>query len=234
MHKIFKVLLLIVLLFIFGVSAYYIYPRYMALQTEKTRVILMTKVSELDKLLLNGHDCQKVTAEAKTFLKTYDRAEQVWSLLGVCQFDTGDTASARASFEKVLSINPTNLAAKSYIYKITSYPEAVKIMASGNSVTAEQFEKFMGVKFPLLTFKTAEKKASNIPEYLSATYTSSKSFTETVLYVKEILDASGLEFSTSSLKEGTIFAVTSSAQQKIFSILKGSLVTVKADYLRLQ
>ena len=229
---------LLVGLFVLVVAVFFLffwYPKYKIAQIDRERFEVSNKSYELSNLLLSSNNCEDVITRAEDFLKTHKSAIEIWGILGACQFDTGKFADSKITFEKVLTLNSDNQSAKVYLDRLQSDTGAVRIVGDGALMSKEEFEGQLGLKFSSdITFNKGVEKMSNVSKYLSGSYSSVKSFSSTVAYIKEELKKSDAKFSLSELPNGVVIAIISSNEQKIISIVKGSLVKINIDYLRLQ
>ena len=234
MKKSSRIILIIVALVILLFISYK-HSLYKNGQFQGSKIDLNNEISLLQSLIVNNHDCGQVIQRTTFYISNGVNVPEIWNLLGVCQFDIGKLSEAKVSFQKVLSLEPKNEPAKRYLERLNMSQGAIMVFANTDSVNQTQFEKELGLKLGgVLTFKGAVKKASNIPEYILATYSSSKNFTDTVSFLSEELKKSNLQLSTSKLAEGTVISSFSSEEQKIFSVLKGSPVKVKIEYFKLK
>ena len=213
------------------------YPSYKIRQAEKTKMALGSKENELDQLIVKDHDCSKVVDVATAYLRSNAGSSRVWSALGSCQFDLGKFDDAKVSFQKVLSLDPENVAAKNYLKQMEFKAGEVVVTASETLFDKTQFESRMGLNFDnILTFVKAVEKPSSITEYLLASYTSSKSLNDTVSSLKGALKKANIDFVSSQTSASAIISSTNNdKERKIIMIKKvsGPLIKVDMNYQKL-
>ncbi len=226
------VLIVILILVFFG------YPKYKAEQAYKAKLALDNKAYQLGQLVLVNHDCATVINEAKAFLKIQDRAEPIWNVLGACQFDTGKFDDAKVSFQKVLSFNPNNQGAKTYLNILSKPPSTTVVQLK--SLSKNNFESISGLKFDekKLYFNNAgERSDSPSTYYASVTYIAptENSFSQTRSYLKEQLTKIGLTLKqVGDDASHTVLSATAKNQIYYFTVIKGSPVKVVIDYTKLK
>jgi len=240
-----RITLIVICLIIAAFSALLIYRNYQrGKQGEQTTdtdtdkdhaAIIGAKSSELGKLVFESRDCKKAISEASAFLGMYPQAAQIWNLKGACEFDLGRFDEARASFQKVLVLDPGHEAAKNYLARLDFQPGQVVVSGTKTSLDRKDFESKLGLNLDgIFSSGEAIERPANIPEYLSASYVSSKNFSDTVAYLKEELEKPGSKFSISEMPEGTVLASASETEQKFFSVAKGSPVKITIEYQKLR
>ena len=213
------------------------YPSYKVqnIQNEqKDKLIFDDKVYKLNKLVL-AHECSQVLEEAEAYLSTNADAEQIWSALGACQFDLGKFKDAKDSFQKVLALEPENVAAKNYLKQMEFKTGEIVVTGTETPFDKIEFESRMGLNFDeILTFVKATEKPSNILEYLLASYTTTNSLDNTILFLKDALKKAGMNFTFSGAKTGTIISYGNEKERKIIMLeKKNSLVKVEMNYQKL-
>ena len=206
----------------------FVYPWYSKNKTEKEKTLVQNTELELGSLIIKNHDCDAVIEQATVFLRTHSTAEAVWSVLGGCQFDRGMFSDAKISFQKVLSLDPGNIAAQNYLKKLDFKPGAVVVSATEISISQKEFETALGIVTDnTLLFVRAVRKPSNIPDYLSAEYTSRKSYADTIASVKGILTKDKIEFKLSGSDPVSVVSYGNSQETKLIIVEKGTDSTVK-------
>jgi len=223
-----KITIIILITGLISFGVFYIYTR-------KSEKLFEDKVAELGKLIIESRDCSRVIIEAEEFLSKQKDATEIWNLLGVCQFDTGQFDEAKASFEKVLSLDSSHEAAQNYLEQITNAsPNEVFVTATELPLEKTEFESLLGLNFEgVLSFQKAVRRPSNILEFLVANYTSSGNFASVVLELKEILAKADTDFTVSEMEGGTIFAIGNGSERKIINIEKNAPVSVTIYYQKL-
>ena len=195
------------------------YPGYKKQSAREAQVALENKITELSNLILKDRNCPKVIDEATAFIKKQGDSEDIWNMLGACQFDLGKFDEARISFQKVLSINPEHVGAQNYLKRMEFKAGEIVVTGTETPFDKTQFESRMGLNFDsILTFVKAVEKPSNIPEYLLASYATTKSFNNTVSSLKDVLKKANIDFTLSETNTGAILSSGSAEEIKIIII----------------
>lgn len=165
-------------------------------------------------LAVKDKDYQTCLNEAEKSLLFWPNNEEIWHWKGVCEFELDLFDQARQSFAKVLALDPGHQAANTYSKilndpKIILVPEAVKKDRS-------LVESRVDFKFDPGVFVFLETIPGSFSldrsEFMSAAYSSEKTFEETTNYLKEELTGQGLSFSvlrSESSDYRVVFEVTS-------------------------
>jgi tetratricopeptide (TPR) repeat protein len=226
-----KIILAIVILAAALVAVLWWYPKAME---EKQRQ-RESAVQQLSSRIVTDRDCNAALDEAVAFLQKDSQAAGVWNLKGACEFDLGLFAEARMSFEQVLALNPDHEAAKNYLEQLDFSPGEVVVTAAETPVSQAEFESRLGLGLNgILSFESAVKKPSNIPEYALATYSSEASFAGTVAALESELEEAGGEFNLSEGEGEAILASASETERKVIMIQSDDPVRVFINYQRLE
>ena len=237
MNKLFKIGLALILSVITVVLIVFWYPKYQVLMTEKSKLALENKISELSHLITVDHDCLKVVVQAKAFLTTHNNAEQIWSFLGSCQFDLGKLDEAKTSFNRVLSLNPENIPAKNYLEGMDLKPGQILITGPGLTLDRAQFQSTIDMGFVLggqnLQFISADKRTSDRSEHFSATYTSRQTFSQTVSFFKQELKKAKTKFIAQDVSSATVFIINREKGENSFTIINEKPVKIIIKYVKI-
>lgn len=213
------------------------YPSYKKQSAEKDQMALQNKITELSNLILKDRNCPKVIDGASAFLKTRSDSQEIWSMLGACQFDMGKFDDAKISFEKVLSVDPENVGAKNYLKQMEFKTGEVVVTGTEIPFDKGQFELRIGLNFDnILTFVKAVEKPSNIQEYLLASYTTTKGFDSTISSLKDAFKKANIGFAFSGTNTSAIFSSANAKERKIITIEKGKdgKIKVEMNYQKLK
>ncbi len=234
MHENTKTILVILSLILVATLAVFGYPKYKIWKETKENLAINEKAFELNRLIVESHDCKKVLAEAATLVKIYNKAEPIWIYKGACEFDTMDFAAAKISFQKVLALNPENEVAKNYLAKMEIKPGEIVLSAQELPFDQTLYETETGLKFsdPLHLDKVVSRPAS-IPLYLTATYSSPKKFDAVVAYLKKILPE-GYHFNLLRNNTYAIFDKGDDGKLVIIKVERTSSVIVTVNYRKLK
>ena len=226
----------IVLVLFLILAAIFFYPSYSKWSAKRAELAVQKSFTNLSRLVLDEHDCPKAITEAKSFLLSNSKATPILSILGACQFDTGSFADAKVTFEKVLSLEPENAAAKNYLKRMEFKDGEVMVTSGEVPINRLQFESAIGANFDdVLTFGKAARKISNIEQYLLASYTTSEKRADVIAALKAKLEATGLPVTVSETDTATIIAAGNDKEIKIIQMSKGNvLITIGMNYQKLQ
>jgi tetratricopeptide (TPR) repeat protein len=216
------------------------YPSYQAQRTQKNQIALDNKIAELNALILEGNNCDKVIEEVTTFLKRNTGSADIWSFLGACQFDLGQFEEAKNSFQKVLSFNPDHEGAKNYLKQMDFKTGEVVVTATELPLDKAKLESRLGFNLDgVLNFERAVERPSNIPEYFLGYYTSTTDVNKVVTLLEKMFRKININFLTSEIDEGNtvyidIFSNSDSNERKTISIKKTIPVQVLINYKKLE
>src|SRR3989344_3840714 len=105
------------------------------------------KLATLQQLVL-AQKCDEALRQASAYVKDHDSAVDIWHMKGVCEHDLGQFDSAKASFQKVLAINPEYDAAKNYLknLKMINIPNAIVFTATKPLFDGGKYKQKRGEK----------------------------------------------------------------------------------------
>lgn len=212
------------------------YPKYQAKKVAREALVVADKVRELDKLILKDRDCARVMEISASFLKTRPGAIEIWHLQGACEFDLGKFDEARASFEKVLTLNPNHEAAKNYMERLNPKPGEIVVTGPVAILSRTDFESAIGFELGEKDwqFVQAEKRTGpDSSEHFSAVYTSTESYGRAVSLLKSALEKTTAKFTTPVTDGATVFAIAFETEQKTLTVINNSPVQLVVKYLKI-
>ena len=172
--------------------------------------------------------------QAAAFLESHADALDIWHIKGACEFDLGKFEDAKASFNKVLGLDPKNESAKKYL-SLTE-PKPGELVVSGTELPLSQadFESRLNFKLEGFTFQKAIKKPASIPEYFLADYTSGQNFDATVTSLEQKLTGPTLKPGISKAKDTAILVIGSESYRVVVTVSKKSPVQVNINYQKIK
>jgi len=198
-----------------------------------TQAVLNKAVYNLQVLATKNHDYAQCLAQAKELVAQKPDSKDAWQWKGTCEFQTGDSVDAKASFNKLLALDPGSQPAKNYL-AILNNPNSHLVNLQTDSVSRQDFETAMGfatdpkVLDMTLAFKApAAGNNSVAPE--TALYNSSQSYAKTVAYFEAQLKNSGIKYAEVKQNGGTSFQAADSATTSNFSVNVSSSTPVNVQ-----
>ncbi len=212
-----------------------VYPQYFR-HNPAPHPMFSTTAEELSQMAIRDRNCEGVIPKATEFLAENPNAEDIWEILATCQFDLAKFTEAKASFEKVLSINPNNIAAQNYLKQLNFGEDQVVVIGPDVAITRDVFETAFGLPTgTTLSFGKAIQKTSNIPKYFVAEYATPKSVSETADFLQKEWQKLGVEASVSSGTNQTILATGNELEVKVITVRKaGEATLVEMNYQKLR
>lgn len=213
------------------------YPKYQAQKAAREATVVADKAWELDQLILKDRDCAKVIESSALFLKTHSEAVQIWNLKGVCEFDLGKLDEAKASFEKVLSLDPNSESAKNYLERLNPKPGEIVVTGPVVILSQTDFESAVGLTLPEKNFQFIEadmRTASDSSEHFSAVYRSTESYGRAVSLLKSALEKTTAKFTTQVFDGATVFMIASETEQKTFTVINRDPVKIVVKYFKIK
>lgn len=211
-HK-FSILFLIIVLAVVGYFARGSLLKTAIQGTNKEQVSLDT----IKNLIIKNKDCKTALPQLVALTNEDPNFVEGWSWQGVCQFQTGDLVAAKATFQKVLAMDPSNQPAQNYL-KILNSNTSVTI-DTGPTMTRQQFESLIGVTFDpvqLTMVRLAVLPTSASLESVAAYYKSGLSESALKTYITSQFSKAGIAL-VSDATSGTL-TYGSSASPKSYVI----------------
>jgi len=137
-------------------------------------------------LIISKNDCADALPQLAALASSSPTFVEAYSWEGVCQFQSNQIAAAKASFEKVLSLDSTNAAAQNYLKVINALPPGGTITFAGAPTMSQvQFQSILGftpdpTKFSFI--RLAVVPVSTSTETVAAFYKSALSEGDTATY----------------------------------------------------
>ena len=212
------------------------YPQYRKTKAVKEAELIGKKAYELGRLMrTDPSGCVAVISESEKFLENHKDAVQIWDLKGACEFELGQFAAAKLSFEKVLELDPGHEAAKRSLESLNPPPGQQVVTGPVGQIDQTQFESTIDVNLGgVLGLVSAEKRSTDISEHYNATYASSGNYAETVAFLKAALQKARIVSEIINVDSATVFLVNSDTEQKTFTVIPGESVKVVVKYVRHQ
>jgi len=221
-----KEILLVISVAVILVGGWFILKRPYApsLQNQQTLEVIKDTI-------INKKDCRTALLQLADFLKLNSRYAEAWQFQGVCQFQTGDTASAKVSFEKVLSLDSTMVSAQNYLKLISAGAKPVNTSGSFGAQTDLESKLGFIPDSKILQFQripinqSTSINATTTQVSMVGLYSSNKPESEILAYLTKTL--SGTSFVVSKSKTNTTFTVTSVPGKKSYTISVGKTLPIQ-------
>lgn len=187
-------------------------------------------VDELQLTVMQEKGYQACLEKAEKALRRDPNNEEIWHWKGVCEFELDLFDQARQSFAKLLSLNPNHPAGQTYS-KILNDPNVIVIPAVVEKDRTLVESKIDFTLDPgVFTFvKTIPGgTSSNGLEFVSAIYSTEKTFEETINYLKEELKRQNLSFNLEGASSDyrLVFKVNSRLTKTFYSFFVFQTVPV--------
>lgn len=183
--------------------------------------VLNQRLEEIKNLAVTQKNCEAALPKAKDLVKQAPEMIEAWDWKGVCEFQLGKFDEAKATFHKVLTLDPRDKPAHNYLNILASGGTLTNAKVSG-ALTGDDIESRLGVRFDPghFTFLRAVPIPPNeqFVEFISATYISSSSLNVALQYVKDLLLSNNISYTVKQDDSQAVVYVTPTDTKVTYAI----------------
>ncbi len=228
MNKKFYLAISIFCIVVIGVFAYG-YSIYTTQKTSQNKTSLANDIQKLHSLVLS-RQCSAALTKADIFLLTYPDSKEILTVRAVCQFTLGNSAGAKVSFTKILSLDPQDQPAKNYLAMLNaSSTGVIAITGPATPLSKNQLEAaiklLLGGNFQFL--QADERIAPDSSVHISGVYISNQTAAKTISLLKNKLTAAGIAFTVQNESSATVLIANLKTSQTVLTVINNATSTVQ-------